>query len=163
MSIDYFKESEKYRPRKVTTLLVGEAPPAFRKTYFYLPRPLSNKRPVRNDRSLPATIFYHYFQRRPETEAEYVDLLFKLQNKGIFLIDICDEPLRVRGNKKNLEKIVNEIPNLRNKMILRNISIEDEDIIFLLPRKNYLKYLKSEFPTSKYFRWIDFRMSPSFS
>jgi len=162
MPIDYFRESEKYRPRKVTTLLVGEAPPPSGKAYFYLPRPMSNKRPVRNDRSLPATIFYHYFQRRPKTEAEYIDLLFKLQNKGIFLIDICDEPLKVRGCKKNLERIVNEISKLRNKMRLRNISIKDEDIIFLLPRKNYLKHLKGEFPNSKYFRWIDFRMSPSF-
>lgn len=123
---------------------------------------MSNNRSIRDDRSLPATIFYHYFQKRPETKEEYIDLLFKLQNKGIFLIDIYNKPLKVRGNKKNLERIFKEIPKLRNKMRLRNISIKDEDIIFLLPRKNYLKPLKSEFPNSKYFRWIDFRMSSSF-
>jgi len=164
MTIDYFTESEKYRPKRIETLLVGESPPPSGKSYFYVPKPMSNSRPIRSDTSLPATIFYHYFLKRPETEAEYVDLLLRLKENGIFLIDICDDPVRVRGNKgvikKNLDRIIEEIPRLRNKMASRKISVAENDIIFLLARRNYLKYIREEFPTAKYFRWIDFRLSP---
>ena len=163
MSIDYFKESEKYKPQKVKTLLVGEAPPPSGNSYFYVPKPMSNIKPIRQDRSLPATIFYHYFQTRPETEVEYVRLLQKLKDKEVFLIDISDEPLRIRErngiNQMNLERLVAEIPKLRNKIRSRDIFIKDEKIIFLLPRPHYKRYLVDEFPASKCVQWIDFRMA----
>lgn len=162
MNINYFKESEKYKPANVKTLLISEAPPPSGKSYFYVPRPMSNNRPIRYDKSLPATIFYHYFQTRPETEEEYVQLLLKLQEMGIFLIDICDEPIRIRDkngiNKNNLNYLIAKIPSLRSKIRERGINIEDSDIIFLLPRQNYIQHLKKEFPNAKYTRWIDFRM-----
>ena len=164
MPIDYFKESEKYKPQKVSTLLVGEAPPPSGNFYFYLPRPLSNTIPIRSDRSLPATIFHHYFQTRPETEREYVRLLLKLKDMGVFLIDISDEPLRIRErrgiNQLNLDRLISEIPNLRSKMKSREIFIEDGKIIFLLPRLHYKRHLVDEFPESTFVRWIDFRITP---
>ena len=64
MPIDYISEAEKYRPDTIKTLLVGEAPPPNGQTYFYLPRELKNSGTIRNDRSLPATIFCHYFGKR---------------------------------------------------------------------------------------------------
>ena len=164
MAIDYLRESEKYRPETIKTLLVGEAPPPSEGSYFYVPRAMSNNLPIRIDRSLPATIFFHYFQTRPVTKDEYIDLLLKLQQKGVFLIDIFDEPLRIRGKngiiKENLDRIIDQIPKLRNKITSRNISIKDRDTIFLLPRSHYLKHLEREFPNATYVKWIDFRLSP---
>jgi len=40
MAIDYFLESQKYRPKEIKMLLIGEAPPASGKTYFYVPKPM---------------------------------------------------------------------------------------------------------------------------
>ena len=96
MMIDYQKESVKYRPRVVRTLLIGEAPPANGKSYFYVPCPMKIGLSIENDRSLPATIFHHYFQERPTNIETYVTFLRRLQEAGIFLIDICDDPIRVQ-------------------------------------------------------------------
>ena len=164
--INYFEASEKFKPKEVKVLLVGEAPPPSGKTYFYVPKPMSNKRPIKNDRSLPATIFYHYFRERPETVERYIELLNKLKDRGIFLMDIVDEPIKISDRKvkggiiqENLEYIINQIPLLRNKISSRGINIEDENIIFLLARKNYKRHLVGEFPNSHKIRWIDFRLS----
>ena len=161
MKIDYISESEKYKPNQVSVLLVGEAPPPSKKTYFYLPRALSNSKSIENDRSLPATIFYHYFQKRPSTKEEYENLLIELKKKGIFLVDICDDPIKVRNCPEGVTRIKNEIPNLRNKIKQTGISIPDTDIIFLLARSGYKRKLKSYFPNSRYDKWKDFRLTPS--
>jgi len=160
MAIDYFNESENYRPKTIKTLLVGEAPPSSGKTYFYVPQAMSDKDLIQNDSSLPATIFNHYFQKRPTTAEEYVNFLRLLQGKGIFLIDICDEPIKVRNNPEGIQRIKREILELRGKMKRRNINVAVEDIVFLLARKDYKKDIKREFPNSTYKTWIDFRMSP---
>lgn len=163
MAINYFNESGKYRPEKIgktiKILLVSEAPPSSGTTYFYVPRRMSDRIPIQKDRSLPATIFNHYFGKRPTTIDEYVNFLVKLQEKGIFLIDICDEPIKVRGNPNGIQRIIREIPKLRTKMEERKINIADEDIVFLLARNSYIKYIRREFPNSKFIRWIDFRIS----
>lgn len=100
--------------------------------------------------------------KRPETKEEYIQLLLKLKEVGVFLIDIYDEPIRIREkngiNKNNLNSLIAKIPSIRNKMNSRKINVKDSDIIFLLPRQHYKRYLKKEFPDSKYIRWIDFRM-----
>ncbi len=160
MTINYLAESEKYRPKKILTLLVGEAPPPSRKTYFYMPNSMRVKKEIEKDSNLPATIFNHYFGKRPENDVDYILFLRELQRNGIFLIDICDEPLRVRNSPEGLQRIIDEIPMLRGKMKRRKISIHDEDIVFLLARHNYKKFLKKAFPVSHMIRWIDFRMSP---
>ena len=71
MAINYLEISEAYRPEKIggkiNKLLVSEALPPNGESYFYVPRPMSNNILAHNDRSLPATIFCHYFKRRPET------------------------------------------------------------------------------------------------
>ena len=160
MTIDYFNESEKYRPKTIKTLLVGEAPPSSGKTYFYVPKAMSDKILIQKDSSLPATIFNHYFQKRPTTVEKYVDFLRLLQAKGIFLIDICDEPIKVRNNPEGIQRIKKEIPALQGKMKRKNINVAVEGILFLLARNNYIKDIKREFPNSTYKSWKDFRMSP---
>ena len=89
MAIDYFLKSEKYRPKEIKILLIGEAPPASGKTYFYVPKPMNTSIPIREDRSLPATIFHHYFQQRPADVETYIQLLERLREMHRFLIDIC--------------------------------------------------------------------------
>lgn len=159
VAINYFGESEKYRPEKVRTLLIGEAPPASRKTYFYVPKPMDDSIPIRADRSLPATIFNHYFGLRPATAEAYEKLLRRLQEElRIFLIDISDEPIRVRGNPDGVEYVKKQIPNLRIKIAERGIEVPDRNIIFLLARKDYSKEIRLQFPESERIPWIDFRL-----
>lgn len=159
MAIDYTSESQKYRPSKVTTLLIGEAPPPKRDSYFYLPTQLSNTQDIRNDRTLPATIFHHYFRKRPHDIKEYETLLNQLKEKGIFLVDIYEKPIRVRGSQEGLEKIIEEIPKLRGKLKKGKIDIVEDKMIFLLARNNYKAQIREEFSNAHFIRWIDFRMS----
>ena len=78
-------------------------------------------------------------------------------------MDISDEPLRIREtggiNQRNLDRLIAEIHKLRDKIKSRGILIEDDKIIFLLPRLHYKRHLIDEFPKSKHVRWIDFRLS----
>ena len=158
MKIDYCRESEKFRPKQIKTLLVGEAPPPGGDKYFYVPCSIPLRGPVELDRSLPATIFNHFFQSRPADATEYLDMLCRLQQLGIFLVDICEEPVRVRNNPAGLMRIVSEIPLLRERLLARGITVDDTAIIFLLARRNYAANIRQEFPTSTLVRWIDFRI-----
>lgn len=162
-AINYFEESEKYRPKKVRTLLIGEAPPPIGTKYFYVPKPMSITKPVQKDTSLPATIFYHYFKKRPETEEEYLDCLNRLRDLGIFLMDIVDERIKIRErggiNHENLQYLIGKIKELRGRIVGRGILIDEKDITFLLPRLHYKKQLEEEFPKSRKISWIDFRLS----
>ena len=159
--MDYIAQSEKYRPEVIETLLIGEAPPPNGKTYFYLPTTLRNNVPIARNRSLPATIFQHYFQRLPVDEEEYRELLAKLKQLCVFFVDIVDEPIRVRGSPEGVRRIIEAVPKLRAKLVRRNIVIDDERIIFLLARKGYQKRIRDAFPKSSLVRWKDFRMGTS--
>jgi hypothetical protein len=166
-NINYFEESEKYRPISIKTLLIAEAPPPSGTRYFYVPKAMSTKIPIENDRSLPATIFYHYFQKRPQSEEGYLELLKNLKDMGIFLMDIVDMPLRIRDRKAkggidqaNLRTLKNEIPKLRERISSRGVAIHDDKMIFLVPRLHYKKEIKREFRKAWIVRWKDFRLTP---
>lgn len=159
IEIDYKKESEKYRPKEIKILLVGEAPPSNKKTYFYIPKPMNPNRNIKNYISLPATIFNHYSIKIPLTEKKYITALKKLQKRRIFLIDIIDEPIRVRKNPIGLYKVKREIKNLRIKMKMRKIKIEDKNIIFLLARNDYRRDINNEFPNANKISWVNFRIN----
>jgi hypothetical protein len=156
--IDYSIERNKYRPQHIKTLLIAEAPPPSGKSFFYVPKPLQLNRSIENDTSLPSTIFNHYFERRPKSVREYKLFLRCLQRKGVFLVDLLDEPIRIRGNKENEKYLISKIPDFRNKIKLMDITLEEENWIFLLARSSYKKKLKEEFPLSRRIRWIDFRL-----
>lgn len=158
MAMDYLAQSEKDRPDVIETLLIGEAPPPNGMTYFYLPTTLPRLIPIAQNRSLPATVFHHYFQRLPVDHEEYHEFLLKLKELRIFLVDIVDEPIRVRGSQEGVQRIVEAIPKLRARLERRNIDINDERIIFLLARKDYQKSIREAFPKSSLIRWKDFRM-----
>jgi hypothetical protein len=158
MAIDYIKEAEKYRPEVIKTLLVGEAPPPNGQTYFYLPKELKNNTSIRNDRSLPATIFCHYFGKRPEGGKEYIQFLNQLKNMGVFLVDIHDEPIKVRGSAEGEQKIIDSIPKLYEKLQSRHINMKDQRTIFLLARNSYAKHIRMHYPYAECYPWIKFRM-----
>lgn len=161
MPIDYIAESEKFRPATIEILLVAEAPPPDGKSYFYVPKRLHNKRSVRDDRCLPATIFHHYFGRRPANEIEYRELLLRLKMCRIFLVDILDRPTRVRDNPEGLATVKAAIPRLRDNLRHRGFTIDEARMTFLLARNSYKKLLRDVFPRAKLVRWIDFRMNKS--
>ena len=159
MPIDYLTESEKYRSDVIETLLVGEAPPFNGQTYFYLPTEPKNRGTIRDDRSLPATIFCHYFPRRPEGETEYMQFLDRLKKMGVFLVDIYDKPIKVRGSTEGEQKIVEAIPKLYEKLLERGIDMKEQRTIFLLARNSYTKYIRRYFPYVERIPWIKFRMA----
>ena len=96
--MDYNTIAGKYKPVMIKILLIGEAPPPNQANYFYkVPDKYPTKKStIENDSSLPATIFNHYFSRRPLNEKEYEKFLCLLKEKGVFLIDIIHKPLEIR-------------------------------------------------------------------
>jgi hypothetical protein len=96
--MDYQSLANKYRPSVIKTLLIGEAPPPAGKSYFYLPYQMS-RASLENDTSLPATIFGHYFGRKPDDKVEYITYVESLKEMGIFLIDIVEQAIQIRDRK----------------------------------------------------------------
>jgi hypothetical protein len=160
MVIDYRVESAKYRPHVINTLLLGEAPPASGKTYFYVPRQIPIKRPIEDDRSLPATIFHHYFGTRPRSEDEYTDFLLALKDQGVFLVDICDEPITVRDSAEGVRRIISEIPVLGQKLRKRGIAVAEDAMVFLLARRKYESHIRRAYPKAVRVTWKCFRIHP---
>lgn len=170
MSLNYWALSEDYRPTVIETLLVAEAPPPGGQAYFYLPATVPRAATIRETVSLPATIFFHYFKALPANKAEYLDFLEKLKSMGVFLVDIYDDPIKVnhrhwtpkeeaaKKKKEAIETIKSAIPLLRRKLKERKIAIADERITFVMPRTDYNKHIRQEFPRSQVFQWVDFRM-----
>ncbi len=160
MGINYKDEAEKYMPtHSIRALLVAEAPPSDKKSYFYVPKAMNPASSIENQRNLAATVFWHYFHEIPGTRKDYERLLKKLKKRRIFLVDICDEPIRVRNSPEGLARIKSEIPKLRRKLKDRGITISEDKIVFLHARRNYSKYLRSEFRESKHTCWMCFRMN----
>jgi hypothetical protein len=157
MALDYLALSEAYRPAVIQTLLVGEAPPPSETSYFYLPAVLRKTPSIRDNRSLPATIFYHYFQRLPDSKEEYAVFLLRLKDLGVFLVDLFDAPIQVRNSREGVQQIRDAIPLFRDKLEQRSIEVADENIVFLLARTSYRATIQREFAKSRFVRWIDFR------
>jgi hypothetical protein len=160
MPLDYVEIANKFKPAFVKTLIIGEAPPANESTYFYIP-----KNPVKAE-SLSSAIFHHYFGKIPVINKEYELMLTQLKLHKIFFIDICDIPLRISNrvykdgiDPFHLDILKTHIPKLRSKIMERKIVVEDENIIFLLPRQNYRSKLRKEFPKSQFYSLSDFRES----
>jgi hypothetical protein len=159
--INYRKEARRYRPKEIRTLLIAESPPPGEMDYFYVP-----KTRVR-EQSLPGAIFFHYFGTLPLTKEAYEEFLTDLQERGVFLIDISDEPLKIRNkafanwiDPIELKRLKDKIPDLRGKIQGLGITISDERIKFLLPRAHYKRELRRLFPQATFYLWKEFRTCP---
>ena len=162
--LNYHLIAELYRPSKIEYLLIGEAPPPSGE-YFYRPMKLALQTKIENDKSLPSTIFNHYFDKRPESDNEYLSFLYSLKERGIFLVDIIDEPIRVSDrsfygwvNPGNLNKVIEGIDTLMDRLSRRGIKVPENRMIFLLTRKHYERNIREAFPSSYRINWKDFRM-----
>jgi hypothetical protein len=162
MPLDYKSLANKYKPDNIKVLLIGEAPPPNGETYFYLPVQLNLNQTIENDRSMPATIFNHYCGRRPENKIEYEEFLNRLKLYGIFLIDIYEEHIRIRGRhgliQENFEIVKANIASLPKR--IKNISgvSGHTKLIFLMPRPNYNTTIIQYFINPIIKEWIEFRM-----
>lgn len=165
-NMDYKEIAKQYKPSIIKTLLIGEAPPPDGKTYFYhIPEKYSiPKSEIEDDTSLRATIFNHYFGRRPSDRNEYLKFLNCLKERGVFLIDIINENLLIkkRGqpfNQENINKLVstNNLCDLQNR--ISNLVTKDTKTLFLLPTgRQYIKVLKESFSNSSFINWKNFRL-----
>jgi len=173
MCLNYENIAEDYKPDLIKILLIGEAPPSNGKKYFYkVPEKCSFSKKIEDDRSLPATIFNHYFNKRPQDSDEYKKYLDCLRNNGVFLIDMINEPLKIRDdkekggiNKDNLDKIFSDMNLYLLKTRISGLINDKTQIIFLVPR-NYKKVLKNKLSEllgialdrNNYFPWKHFRL-----
>lgn len=89
--------------------MIGEAPPPNGTTFFYVPK-LPSSRKIEAERTMSATIFHHYFGELPRSLEQYEGYLLQLKYHGIYLIDILDEPIRIRGHSANEAYLVSKIP-----------------------------------------------------
>jgi len=154
-----------YKPTEIKILLIGEAPPPGGKTYFYkTPEKYTPTNKIESDTSLPGTIFNHFFKRRPLNTEEYGKFLDKLKRHGIFLIDIYEAPIKIRGNLEESLPIVFSEQNIDDlKQRVNKLISPDTTIVFLLARsypKRYLSRLKAVLGNAEFVRWIEFRMNP---
>ncbi|GAJ02423.1 unnamed protein product, partial [marine sediment metagenome] len=113
------------------------------------------KKPIIEDKSLQATIFNNYFGRRPSNSIEYENFLEELSNRRIFLIDISNEPLKIRDknglHKENIKKLISrDTLEYLNKRINK---LECEQLIFLIPRTYYRNILIEKFPKTSFLTW----------
>lgn len=157
-----------FKPKKIRNLLIGEAPPPDGTTYFYrMPEKYSRpKSKIEDDTSLRATIFNHYFGRRPNDRNEYLEFLNCLKERGIFLIDILNKPIVIRKKDGSIDednlKILLSEENLNElDSRIKSLTNADTKIIFLLARTKYLKVLKNKFPNVSYIPWKCFRLDKS--
>jgi len=88
-----------------------------------------------------------------------------LKERGIFLVDIIDEPIKVSDrsfygwvNPGNLNKIIEGIDTFMDRLNQRGIEMEENRMIFLLARKHYERNIREVFPSSYRINWKDFRM-----
>lgn len=164
--LDYQKLAKNFMPNEIKILLIGEAPPPNGKKYFYrIPENYSPSSSIEYDRSLPATIFNHYFGRRPKDEKEYECFLKCLKKRDIFLIDIINEPLKIRDkgrkngiNEDNIAKLLSNLDYLKKRIEEFKIKNKNIIVIFLLARNNYIKKLKEKFEDVSFITWKCFRL-----
>jgi hypothetical protein len=162
--LDYSNLADIYKPETINVLLIGEAPPPNGESYFYkIPDKYSLKKTsIENDTSLPATIFNHYFGKRPIDKAEYIFFLNILKENNIFLIDILNEPIKIREryklNSENIEKLISDENLSKLQERIDYLKNEKTQVIFLLARNNYLKALRRKFPYASFINWKCFRL-----
>lgn len=163
MAINYEKYANKYKPEKIVELLIGEAPPPNGKNYFY--KTPENYKPkdcqIEHDSSLPSTIFHHYFQKRPVDKIMYEECLNSLKKDGVFLIDIMNEPIQIRGKRENIKKLISTDNLKMLKMRIEELVQIDTQVTFLLARTGYTRTLKQAFPNATFKSWKEFRLSKS--
>jgi hypothetical protein len=78
------RAAQQFKPETVDLLLVAEAPPSILERYFYFPD-------VREQDSLFCYVCRGVLGREPTREAK-PDLLAELRDRGVFLVDLQEEP-----------------------------------------------------------------------
>jgi hypothetical protein len=84
------KAARRFKPSSIKLLLVAEAPPSALDRYFYFPT-------VGTQDSLFRYVARLVLGREP-TRANKPELLGALSDAAVFLIDLCEEPIRDRAD-----------------------------------------------------------------
>jgi hypothetical protein len=162
-ALKYKNAAEKYKPNKIKTLLIGEAPPPPTEknpnpNYFYI----TPSKFTGHNASLPGRVFTHYFGSYAKGKEDYANKLEKLRDNGIFMIDIVEEPITVKKSKlepeipESVEIIKNSLPKLKER--IKELGVSEENVIFLIPsHRSYRKDARRMFPNSKFPKgWKEF-------
>ena len=140
MATIYRAIADNFKPRKISKLIVAESPPLSGR-YFYLP-----KQPCIG---FGKTIFLHEFRKAPKNVEEYYEFLVELKKRRIFMIDIIEYPLKFKRDMRNQQLLLGNLDNLRKRIKKLN----PKKVVFVLPRRSYLKEIKKRFPEAEVYTW----------
>lgn len=123
LKVFYNKLANEFRPKRIKTLFVGESFP-IGGAYFYWPKSISGP--------LGKSVFRKSLGKIPKDNGQYLSFLKKLKGKGVFVIDIYENPLRVgRNDERELIKRL-----IEEKMFHRIRNLNPKRVYFILPKRN---------------------------
>src|SRR2546423_1064164 len=110
------RAARKYRPRRVKLLLVAEAPPSALDRYFYF-------EDVREHDSLFRYVAQVLLKTQPTREAKR-ELLSRLRDRGVFLIDLKQEPVKGGALSDEVPELIRRVRRLNpEKVVLIKASV----------------------------------------
>jgi hypothetical protein len=114
----------KYRPTRISTLLIAEAPSAA-KRYFYF-------EDVRTDDSLFREVAWAFLGETPGRDRKDLALA-SLRDAGVFLIDLCEDPVDDTPLSAHVQVLVRRVQNLApDRVILIKVTVYDAAYAALL-------------------------------
>jgi hypothetical protein len=102
--------AERFRPNQIDLLLVAEAPPSALDRYFYF-------LDVRDKDSLFRYVVRGILNREP-TRSGKADFLAELRNRGVFLIDLSEDPLGAAPLSSFVPSLIERCRTLNPKRII---------------------------------------------
>lgn len=113
-----YRAARRFRPEKIKLLLIAEAPPASPDRYFYFPQ-------VREHDSLFRHVARELLKQEP-TRANKAELLGRLAENGVFLIDLTLDPTDGSPLADHVSSLLRRVRRLRpDKIILIKASVYD--------------------------------------
>jgi hypothetical protein len=108
----------KYRPTRISTLLIAEAPPSAAERYFYF-------EDVQTDDSLFRVVTRAFLGATPGGDRKDVALA-SLRDAGVFLIDLCEDPVDDTPLSAHVQVLLRRVQNLApDRVILIKVTVYD--------------------------------------
>lgn len=131
------RAAETYRPKRVRLLLVAEAPPDDLERYFYFDD-------VREQDSLFRYVAAGILGIAPTRESKS-RILRALKKRGVFLIDLSEDPIGTREPRQFVDGLVDRAREIRAERIIL-IKVNVYDVAFAALRAEGLPVVDERIP-----------------